>query len=56
MAATAAAFALTVLGAGPASADNHSSVAPREQGAQYLWVGTFGHQGPQFLTEGDFEH
>ncbi|WP_407836503.1 hypothetical protein ACE1OC_08585 [Streptomyces sp. DSM 116496] len=58
MAATAA-FALAALGAGPAFADNHSSVAPQgrsgpsgEQGAQYVW----GEQGPQFLQDGAFEH
>ncbi|MCX5301627.1 hypothetical protein OG898_35050 [Streptomyces sp. NBC_00193] len=58
MAATAA-FALAALGAGPAFADNHSSVAPQgllgplgEQGAQYLQ----GDQGPQFLQDGAYEH
>ncbi|MFE9560833.1 hypothetical protein ACFYM0_06975 [Streptomyces sp. NPDC006487] len=65
-----AAFALAVLGAGPAFADNHISVAPQgsfgtfgeqgpqyvqgEQGAQYLQ----GEQGPQLLhlTDGAYEH
>lgn len=54
-----AAFALAGLGAGPAFADNHSSVAPQglhevfqEQGAQYVQ----GEQGPQYLQDGAFEH
>ncbi|MCX4782960.1 hypothetical protein [Streptomyces sp. NBC_01264] len=57
--AATAAFALAVLGAGPALADNHISVAPQgqdgasgEQGAQYLQ----GDQGPKFLQDGAFEH
>lgn len=59
--AATAAFALAALGAGPAFADNHSSVAPQgqggtsgEQGAQYVQ----GDQGPQFLhmTDGAYEH
>lgn len=64
IAATAtAALALAGLGAGPAFADNHISVAPQdrvqgktygEQGPQYLQ----GDQGPQFLhmTDGAYEH
>ncbi|MFF1408938.1 hypothetical protein ACFVX6_03920 [Streptomyces sp. NPDC058289] len=57
--AATAAFALAGLGAGPAFADNHSSVAPqglngasREQGAQYVQ----GEQGPQYLQDGAYEH
>ncbi|MET9856598.1 hypothetical protein ABZY57_27105 [Streptomyces sp. NPDC006450] len=57
--AATAAFALAALGAGPAFADNHISVAPQgqdgtfgAQGPQYLQ----GDQGPQFLQDGQFEH
>ncbi|MFE4259163.1 hypothetical protein [Streptomyces sp. NPDC056883] len=49
MAATAA-FALAALGAGPAFADNHSSVAP--QGLD----GNFEHLNPQHMTDGAYEH
>ncbi len=58
--AATAAFALAGLGAGPAFADNHISVAPQGQDGAFEHaaprLGTFGDQGPKFLTEGDFEH
>lgn len=58
--AATAAFALAVLGAAPAFADNHISVAPQGQDGAFEHAapqfGTFGDQGPKFLTEGDFEH
>lgn len=49
MAATAA-FALAGLGAGPAFADNHISVAPQSQD------GSFEHLSPQHMTDGAYEH
>lgn len=50
-AAATAAFALAALGAGPAFADNHISVAP--QGVETLGQDVkFGIQGPQYL-QGD---
>ncbi|MGW6690597.1 hypothetical protein [Streptomyces sp. NPDC054961] len=49
--AATAAFALTALGAGPALADNHSSVAPQGQD------GAFEHSDPQqALIDGQSEH
>lgn len=48
--AATAAFALAALGAGPAFADNHSSVAP--QGRD----GNFEHLNPQHMTDGAYEH
>ncbi|WP_327255978.1 hypothetical protein [Streptomyces sp. NBC_01244] len=45
-----AAFALAVLGAGPAFADNHISVAPQGQD------GAFEHLNPQHMTDGAYEH
>nr|WSX49028.1 hypothetical protein OG409_08750 [Streptomyces sp. NBC_00974] len=49
--AATAAFALTALGAGPALADNHSSVAPQGQ------EGVLEHGDPQqVLVDGQSEH
>lgn len=61
--AAGAAFALAALGAGPAFADNHSTVAPLSQGPQYtqngsqhLMDGNFQHLAPQSLVDGQSEH
>lgn len=48
--AAGAAFALAALGAGPAFADNHSTVAPLSQGPRYI------QNGPRYLMDGNFQH
>ncbi|WP_328301622.1 hypothetical protein OG389_30225 [Streptomyces sp. NBC_00435] len=54
--AATAAFALAALGAGPAFADNHSSVAPQGQGPRYLQDGAYEHLSPRSMIDGQSEH
>ncbi|MFF3210017.1 hypothetical protein ACFYYB_05100 [Streptomyces sp. NPDC002886] len=61
--AATAAFALAGLGAGPAFADNHISVAPQGQDGAFEHLNPqdqhlLGDQGPKFLLgqDGAFEH
>ncbi|MFB6519086.1 hypothetical protein [Streptomyces sp. NPDC056401] len=61
--AATAAFALAALGAGPAFADNHSSVAPQGRDGnfehlnpQHLQDGAYEHLIPQHMTDGEYEH